>query len=103
MDLRTLVERMATLPEDGTIFAKQARGAFTPSSEAVVLRLSQAELQSPVSEVAARRAPGFHYFLEVSVASEVLEAYRAEAYMQAAEPDITAALVFYAIHDAFPT
>jgi hypothetical protein len=102
MNLRSLVEGLPTLPEDGTIFATRISGVFTPASEAVVLRLSEAERLSPISVVAAQRAPGFHYFLEVSVATEVLQAYRSEPHMQAAEPDVAAALVYYATNDAFP-
>jgi hypothetical protein len=78
------------------IFAERIGGEFRSESAAVVLELSESEL-SPVREVAAERAPGMEYFLEVFIALEMLEGLRSKG------ADLSALIeriIYYAEHDA---
>jgi hypothetical protein len=103
MHLHEAIAKLSQWPEDAMIFATRIGGEFRPESEAVVLELSESELRSPVREVAARRAPGMEYFLEVFVALEVIDGWRFNHPNQEPELEqIVESIVYYAEHDAYP-
>jgi len=76
MQLREAIVRLSEWPDMAMISAKRIDGEFRPESEAVVLELSEIELARPVREVAAERAPGMEYFLEIFIALEVVDGLR---------------------------
>jgi len=78
MILRDAVRLLASLPEEGTIFAEKIDGHFSPTSRALCLELTEEEEKQPISIVAAGRAPGMEYCLEVFIAREVLDGWRKE-------------------------
>jgi hypothetical protein len=79
------------------IFAERIGGGFRPESAAVVLEMSESDLSRPVREVAAERAPGMEYFLEVFIALEMLEGLRSKGQNLGA---IVERIIHYAEHDA---
>jgi len=101
-----LGEAIASLHEcsrEAVLFAERVGGEFRPESEAVALELSESELHRPIKDVAADRAPGKEYFLEVFVALDVLDDWRSNHPNQ--EPmleQIVEAIIYYAQHDAYP-
>jgi hypothetical protein len=104
MLLRDVIQQLDTLPEEATVFADRVGGHFTPESEAVCLELTEEESRTPIGEVAARRAPGKAYFLEVFVAREVLEGWVAMRGVKDLDPEEAArVVVHYAEHDAWPS
>lgn len=93
MTLEEVILDADRFPESGLIFAERMAGEFSPASRAVVLELTDDELRRPTAEIAAARAPGMEYFLEVNVASEVA----------AARPGRPVeAVLYYAKNDAYP-
>ncbi len=103
MLLREGIQQLDRLPTEATFFAARVDGRFTPTSEAMCLELTEAERRSPVRDVAAKRAPGKDYFLEVFVAREALEGWRSMRGVDRLDPDEAARVVIhYAEHDAWP-
>ena len=97
MHLREVIVGLRECPAETMIFAERIGGVFRPESAAVVAALSETELERPVREVAAERAPGMEYFLEVFLAFDMLEAMRAKG----ADSDaIVQRIIDYAEHDA---
>lgn len=89
------------LPLGGVLFVEPIEGLFQPESRAVVLELSDEELATPVASVAAIRAPGTEYFLEVALAREVLEGWLLHnPGLPANHPKSVARIIHYATHDA---
>ncbi|MDT4332446.1 hypothetical protein ACQE3E_19105 [Methylomonas sp. MED-D] len=83
------------------IFAERIGGEFRPESGAVVLELSESELSRPVREVAAERAPGMEYFLEVFVALEVVEGMRlSQPHQELTIEQIVERVIYYGEYDA---
>ncbi|WP_341904236.1 hypothetical protein [Fluviicola taffensis] len=56
------------------VFAKKTNGKFSPDSEAVVLLLTEEELENnDLQEIANSHCPRFDYFLEVFIIQDFLE------------------------------
>jgi hypothetical protein len=102
MTLHEAIESLAALPEDAVIFAQRINGSFDPNSPTVLVTLTADELREPVREIAAIRAPGFEYFLEVSVAREALHDWLQQRRLDIDPEAATHAIIHYATHDAFP-
>ncbi|MEJ0089467.1 MAG: hypothetical protein WDM80_06955 [Limisphaerales bacterium] len=97
MHLYEVIAGLRECPAEFMIFAERIGGEFRPGSAAVVLELSESELSRPVREVAAERAPGMEYFLEVFIALEMLEGLRAKGTNLGA---IVERIIYYAENDA---
>ena len=78
MHLREVIGELSQRPLEAVIFAERIGGEFRPESAAVVLELSEDELERPIREVATERAPGMDYFLEVFLALDMTEGLRAK-------------------------
>jgi hypothetical protein len=102
MTLHEAIESLATLPEDGVIFAKRIAGCFDPQSPVVLITLSDDELNEPIGLVAASRAPDFDYFLEVFVAREALEGWRNQRGGAIDPHEAARVVIHYATYDAWP-
>jgi hypothetical protein len=101
MNLNELISSLDDLPDEGFIFAHAEDGRFCRELDAVVLELSDEELDRPTEVVASERAPGLSYFLEVDIAREVLEDLKkAPPEFRQRYPDPTAAVIHYAEYDA---
>ncbi len=97
MHLREVIAGLNECPAESMIFAERIGAGFRPESAAVVLELSESEASRPVREIAAERAPGMEYFLEVFIALEMLEGLRSKG----ADLDaIVERIIYYAEHDA---
>ena len=103
MTLRDAIDRLPKWPHEATIFAERIDGEFRPESQATVIELTEDEFQRPINEVAAERAPGQHYFLEVFVAADVLDDWRSYRRSEAAtlEQELQV-VIYYAKNDAYP-
>ena len=101
MQLREAIVRLSEWPEMAMIFAARIAGEFRPESEAVVLELSESELARPVREVAAERAPGMEYFLEIFVALEVVDGLRiSQPHQKPSLEQVIERVIYYAEYDA---
>ena len=101
MTLCELIENVADLPEDATLFVERIGGSFTPLSRAVPVVIPDDMTTKPIREVAAQLAPGLEYFLEVLIIREVLEDWAQNA--SANRPALQQALervIYYAENDA---
>jgi hypothetical protein len=101
MHLRDAVARLNQWPEMAMIFAERIGGEFRPDSKAAVLELSESELTRPVRDVAAERAPGMEYFLEVFIVTEVIDGLRlSQPSRDPSLEQIVERVIYYAEHDA---
>ena len=103
MTLYEILQSIESHSEEATIFAERINGKFRPESRAVLIEMTDEELSMPVQEVAARRAAGTEYFLELFVAKDVLEGW--QEYRQGAEitpEEQTEVTIYYAENDAWP-
>lgn len=73
MDLRAIIAGSADISDDLVVYAKKIDGRFLSSSEAILLALTGEELEMTVDEIAARKCPGFSYFLEMFLISELIQ------------------------------
>lgn len=97
MLLREVIAGLGECPAETVIFAERIGGEFRAESAAVVAELSETEFARPIREVAAERASGMEYFLEVFLALDMLEAMRAKG---ANSDAIVQRIIDYAEHDA---
>lgn len=103
MKLIEVIESIESLPEDTTIFAERINGEFRPESEAELYELTDEEMTKPIKEVAAIRAPGKEYFLEVFVAKEAIEGWQDyQGGNEVSAIELTEVVIFYAENDAWP-
>jgi hypothetical protein len=101
MTLRDAIAAIESFPVNATIYAVRIGGAFTGRSEVTVLELSEEEHALPVAEIATRRAPGKGYFLECTVAREVLDGwFRNHQGVTPALDEAVDRLIDYAENDA---
>ncbi|WP_170298799.1 hypothetical protein [Massilia eburnea] len=101
MTLHELVERLADLSEDATLFVERIDGSFTPLSRAAQVVIPEEMTAKPIREVAAQLAPGLEYFLEVFIIREVLEDWIENTV--GSRPSLEQALervIYYAENDA---
>jgi hypothetical protein len=101
MLLRDAIARLDELPDSATLFVERLSGKFRPESRAELVELSEADLERPVSEVAAELAPGTEYFLEVFLAREIVDGWCHNLGNQ--EPTVEQVLeriIYYAENDA---
>lgn len=77
MHLHEVIAGLSAPPAETIIFAERIEGQFRPESAAVALELSETDLCRPVHDVAAERVPGMAYFLEASIAFDMLAEWRA--------------------------
>ena len=97
MHLHEVIAGLSECPAESMIFVERIGDECRPESAAVVLELSESELSRPVREVAAEKAPGMEYFLEVFIALEMLEGLRSKGADLGA---IIQRIIYYAEHDA---
>jgi hypothetical protein len=74
MTISELISNIDNQSEEAIIFAKRENGKFLPSSEAVLVELTDEEQDSPIKEIAERYCPGFDYFLEVFLVKDLVGA-----------------------------
>lgn len=91
MKLQEALDQVDQLNDDQVIFARKPWG---PHSDAEIASLDT-DLRVPTNVVAR----GLHYFLEASVAKEVLEVFGDR---ETTEEQRRALLLYYAEHDAYP-
>lgn len=103
MTLHEIIQSIDAQSEEATIFAERINGKFQPESRTVIIELTDDELAKPVTEVAASRAPGTDYFLEVFVAKEAMEGWQEYSQGVVITPkEMTDVVIYYAENDAWP-
>jgi hypothetical protein len=103
MTLHEIIQSIDAQLEEATIFAERINGEFLPESRTVIIELTDDELSKPVKEVAASRAPGTDYFLEVFVAKEAMEGWQEYRQGEVITPkEMTDVVIYYAENDAWP-
>ena len=103
MKLFEVIKAIDTFDDEGTIFVQKIDGSYRPKSEAVVIEMTDEELEMKTSEVAKTRCPDKSYFLEVFIVQEVLEGWASNH--GGKQPNIEQTcqcLIHYAEHDAYP-
>lgn len=101
MHLHEVIAGLSAPPAETIIFAERIEGQFRPESAAVALELSETDLCRPVHDVIAERAPGMAYFLEASIAFDMLAEWRANPPDHLPDLDaLVERIIYYAEHDA---
>ncbi len=93
MTLLHLINNLAQLDLDLTLYAKKP---WQPTSEAVAALPDPDERPVPPE----LEAQGFHYFMEVSVATEFARGWRSTKFLPPSSRALCERLVQYAINDA---
>ena len=74
MNLRESILKSSTLNPDLVLYTKRVDGQLLPSSEAILLDLTEEEEQEmKTDEVANRKCPGFSYCIEIFLIQEMME------------------------------
>jgi hypothetical protein len=103
MKLIEIIHTIESFDEEGSIFALKHEGKYKPSSEAVVIDMTDDELQQTTVEIADKYCPGKSYFLEVFLVKEFLEDW-ASNHKGKLPSDEKACefLIYYAENDSYP-
>jgi hypothetical protein len=72
LTIKDIVTSIWTYNEEDLIFAKRIEGKFLPNSHALVVELTEDEKNLRTHEIAALKCPGFEYFLDVSIVSDMI-------------------------------
>lgn len=99
LTLTKVVTNIATYPEQASIFAKRVGGEFRPDSEAVVLELTEEELELPTNEMATLKCPGLDYFLDVFIVQEMVDDFENSSIATTLNERM-ASIIHYAEYDA---
>jgi hypothetical protein len=103
MKLREVIESIELFPEESTIFAERIGGQFLPESDAELYVLNDEESMKPIKEVAAVKAPGKEYFLEIFVVKEAIDGWKDyRSGNEVSVGELTGIVIFYAENDAWP-
>src|SRR5688500_8810168 len=73
MNLRDVIIANSTINEDLVLYAKRIDGQLLPSSEAVLLELTEEEQGMNTDEVSNRKCPGFSYCMEMFLIQEMMQ------------------------------
>jgi hypothetical protein len=73
VNLREVIISSATINEDLVLYAKRVDGKLLPTSEAVLLELTEEENEMKTNEIAAKRCPGFSYCMEMFLIQEMMQ------------------------------
>jgi hypothetical protein len=73
MNVRDVILASPTIDEDLVLYAKRTNGKLLPSSEAVLLKLTDEEQDMQTVEVADRKCPGFSYCMEIFLIQEMMQ------------------------------
>jgi hypothetical protein len=99
--LRDAIAKLDQLSDTAVLFAERLSGQFKPNSRTVLLELSDADLKRPVVEIAAERAPGTEYFLEIDEAQQVVAGFvQSRAGDQPSLDEVVERVIYYAENDA---
>jgi hypothetical protein len=99
--LRDAIAKLDQLSDTAVLFAERLSGQFKPNSRTVLLELSDADLERPVVEIAAERAPGTEYFLEIDEAQRVVAGFvQSRADDQPSLDEVVERVIYYAENDA---
>lgn len=103
MKLIEIVHSIESFDEEGTIFALKHEGKYMPSSEAVVIDMTDDELQQPTVEIADKYCPGKSYFLDVFIIKEFLEDWASNHNGKLPSDELACELlIYYAEYDSYP-
>ena len=73
MNLRDVIIASRTINENLVLYAKRIDGQLLPSSETVLLELTENERSMNFYEIANRKCPGFSYCMEMFLIQEMME------------------------------
>ena len=97
--LKEILINIAVFKEEAPIFAKRVEKEFRPDSEAVVLELTEEELDLPTHKMAALKCPGLDYFLDVFIVQEMVADFE-NSTQPVSLDERTATVIHYAEYDA---
>ena len=99
MTISKIISNIDNQSEEAIIFAERENGKFLPSSNAVVVELTEEEQGASIEEIAERHCPGFDYFLEVVLVKDLVAALSATDGYKSLEQQIER-IIHYAEFDA---
>jgi hypothetical protein len=99
MTLRDIILNIDELSQEAVIYAKKVGGRFVGSSEAVLLELSDNDLELLTKDVSEKYCPGFDYFLEGYMVKEMVEEIRTIPEYQTVDQQVIR-VIYYAEFDA---
>lgn len=97
--LQEVLADITSFSEESPIFALRIAGEFRPESKAVVLDLTEEELDLPTTEMAALKCPGLDYFLDVFIVQEMVADF-SNSSRPVPLAERVAAIIHYAEYDA---
>lgn len=97
MTLENLISQINNYQDEQTVFAKKVGGQFSGQSEVILIELTEEELEVPTSEIAAKKCPGFEYFLEIFLIKEIIEDF---ALNKENPEQVVNRIIYYAENDA---
>jgi len=99
MTIRDIISNIDVLSEELVIYARTVNGRFDSSSEAVLLELSDEDLELSTKNVSEKYCPGFGYFMEGFMVKEMVEEIRMVPEYQTVDQQVKR-VIYYAEFDA---
>jgi hypothetical protein len=99
MTISEIISNIDNQSEEAIIFAKRENEKFLPSSEVVVVELTEDEQGMLTKEIAEKYCPGFDYFLEIFLVKDLVGALNTTVGYKSLEQQIDR-IIHYAEFDA---
>ena len=99
MNLQDVILASPTIDGDLVLYAERIAGQLLPSSEAVLLQLTDEENDMKTDEVAKRKCPGFRYCMEMFLIQEFMQDLDAGAKRMDADEKVER-VIYYIENDA---
>lgn len=98
MTLKEIILNAENYDGNLVIYAQKSNDIFLPESDAVLLELSDEELDKKTSEIADSKCPGYAYFLEMFQVKEWAQDLKVAGYQTTDE--VIDRIIYYAENDA---
>jgi hypothetical protein len=99
MTLREIIDDIAIQDEEGVVYIRRVADKILPTSEAIVLLLTEEERGFYIADIAELHCPGFEYFLEINLISEMVEDVKNAGFDSVGDDHINR-IIYYAEFDA---
>lgn len=98
MNLSETIYKLENSTPETFIFVKALSEKINGETDALLLELSEEELELPLREVAKKRAPGYKYFLEAFLVKEIVDDWEVR-YGESKKDDLLKTIINYAKND----
>ncbi|MDI3320462.1 hypothetical protein [Pinibacter soli] len=73
MNLKEAILNSATINDDLVLYARKIDGKLLPSSEVILLELTEEEMEMNTTDITNQKCPGFSYCMEMFLIKDMMK------------------------------